>query len=125
MTLLDKEELCDSKVASDCTFFDLESNHSNDSVHLLLEKYTHELPIKDNSRTAFKLNATKQKMYKQNTLYVPLTFKERFFLFAKRIKKFWAKLSCCKPNKYAKVSFILVILIPLAVWMFYVDVHLR
>ncbi|EJS44543.1 YCL021W-A [Saccharomyces arboricola H-6] len=125
MTLSDEGDSCTSIVESDLTFFDLESNYSNDSVHLLYEKYTHKLPMKDESKTAFRLTPTNEKLYKQNTLDVHSTFKERFVVFTKPVKSIQAKVRNCKPNKYVKVTFILAILIPLAVWTFYIDVNIH
>ena len=124
MVLTDAEELRSPVITSDMSFFDLESNHSSDSVHLLCEKYTHKLPIESESQTTFRLTPIKQKLYKQNTLYVPLTLKQRFVLFTKWMRSIWARVPSCKPNKYTKVAFALAVLTPLAIWIFYIDFHL-
>lgn len=125
MTLTDDKELSSSAVMSDLTFFDLESNHSDDSIHLLCEKYTHKLPIKSKTQITFRLTPTEQNFYKQSTLHASLTLKQRLVLFTRQMKGAWAKVQSCRPNKYFKMAFILAILIPLAVWIFYIDFHLR
>lgn len=121
MVLTDAEELRSPVITSDMSFFDLESNHSSDSVHLLCEKYTHKLPIESESQTTFRLAPTKQRLYRQSTLYVPLSLKQRVFLFTERAKSIWAGLPRCKPIKYFKVAFALAVLTPLAIWIFYID----
>lgn len=121
MVLTDAEELRSPVITSDISFFDLESNHSSDSVHLLCEKYTHKLPIESESQTTFRLAPTKQRLYRQSTLHVPLSLKQRVFLFTERVKSIWAGLPRCKPNKYFKVAFALAVLTPLAIWIFYID----
>ncbi|CAI5219863.1 ANM_HP_G0035270.mRNA.1.CDS.1 [Saccharomyces cerevisiae] len=84
MVLTDAEELRSPVITSDMSFFDLESNHSRIANHL---------------------RATDHKIYRQSTLYVPLSLKQRVFLFTERVKSIWAGLPRCKPNKYFKVAF--------------------
>lgn len=91
MKQTDREERCDSIASSDLTNFDLESNYSNDSANLLSEQYAGKLPMEDESQTNFRLTPMNQKAYKQNALYVPLTFSERLASFTKCIKSTWAQ----------------------------------
>ena len=125
MKQTDREEQCDSIASSDLTNFDVESNYSNDSANLLCEQYACKLPMKDESQTKFRLTSMNQKSYKQSALYVPLTFKERFSSFTKCIKSTWAKVPSCMPNRYVRITFIFALLISLAVWVFYMDVHVH